>query len=69
MIWSHGLAFGLYLVCSLASTAALVDFSVETNADHDPEIFKKYLGIFSAFFIIDVIGQVASELLLCQILW
>lgn len=63
MILRHGLAFGLYLVCSLACTCALIAYATH------PDQFAKYLKIVSAFFIVDVIGQVISELLLCQILW
>mgnify|MGYP003353146145 CR=1 FL=1 len=62
MLLRHGLAFGLYLVCTSASAIMLLFVNLNPL---NPVYFTNFLYVFIA----DLIGQCLSELFLCEIFW
>ena len=57
----HGIAFGLYLFGMCTSTVFLVIYNLDPT--------ETSFSLFAAFYIADWVGQLISELLLCQIFW
>jgi drug/metabolite transporter (DMT)-like permease len=62
MLLRHGFAFGLYLVCSTASAVMLLFVNLNP-------LNPAYFSLFCCVFIADLIGQLISELFLCEIFW
>lgn len=62
MLMRHGLAFGIYLVCSVISLIALLFVNFNPGSEF-------FFELFSVIYIGDVIAQFFSQLLLCEIFW
>lgn len=60
MLVCHGLAFGLYLLCTIVSAVFLFYYNINPG---NQKVFNEY----SAVQIVNYLGQFLSEILLCRI--